>query len=564
MNCSHLLARSLSSKVARLAVCLGLSLAGTRATAVTFMNYTVGVGGTTQDFQWSGYAAENRPAGVGSGFAGQSGQWGTGIGTTTSQPGAFYSTNPGFTAETTDFIAAASGGGIYNFMSETHYRMSVANPEAGLKSLFLQISWAEGVASNFVTAPTLTINTALGSQTLAATYSQLLGQQSVTIFGPTLLDLSGYQWDLSSITSPITSYSVDWQMPQHSIMYAQDITESTRAATSNLLSTPEPSRAVFGMIGLLATALRRRRPIRVKASAKPRRATLSRNLDSFVEAMPRRAGLRAAFTLIELLVTITIVGILATLVVGGYGLVTQHARMAEEIAAAKTLVSAYSAYSVDNNGRLMPGYDRTIGEVRLPSGDTVGGPTAQRYPYRLAPYFDYKMQGTILVNGNATKIQEADTYMVSCFPALGMNYIYVGGDYSAQGELTFAGECITELGQAKSSTLVFASAGSSGGDSPTGSSSGKMEGYCTLTPPQESGPMWQGAKWTKNSAPEDYGHVDARYNGKAVCAFLDGSVRALTIDDLRDMRLWSSKAAAANNPDYTVAREMGTGRPTRR
>jgi prepilin-type processing-associated H-X9-DG protein len=44
--------------------------------------------------------------------------------------------------------------------------------------------------------------------------------------------------------------------------------------------------------------------------------------------------------------------------------------------------------------------------------------------------------------------------------------------------------------------------------------------------------------------------VDGRFDGKAVCAFLDGSVRVLSIDDLRDMRLWSKNAAINNDPNY--------------
>jgi len=44
--------------------------------------------------------------------------------------------------------------------------------------------------------------------------------------------------------------------------------------------------------------------------------------------------------------------------------------------------------------------------------------------------------------------------------------------------------------------------------------------------------------------------VDGRFDGKAVCVFLDGSVRVLSIDELRDMRFWSRNAALENNPNY--------------
>jgi prepilin-type processing-associated H-X9-DG protein len=58
------------------------------------------------------------------------------------------------------------------------------------------------------------------------------------------------------------------------------------------------------------------------------------------------------------------------------------------------------------------------------------------------------------------------------------------------------------------------------------------------------------AKWTKDSDPGNYGYVAARFDGKAVAAFLDGSVRVMTLDDLRDMRLWSKNAAINNDPNY--------------
>lgn len=270
------------------------------------------------------------------------------------------------------------------------------------------------------------------------------------------------------------------------------------------------------------------------------------------------------FTLIELLVSITIIAVLASLAYGAYGKVMQQGRMAKEIAAAKLLANAYAAYTTDHAGQLMPGYDRTVGALTLQDGNVVGGPTAQRYPYRLAPYFDYKLEGSILVNGNAQTIDPGNTYMVSCFPALGMNYIFVGGDVSSAGVMTFASDCLTNISQAVTSPLIFASAGSQGEDS--GGGSGKMEGYCILTPPQQTGPMWSTAAWTKDSSPESYGHVDARYNGKAVCAFLDGAVRVLTLEEMRDMRLWSNNAAAANNKDYTVSQPAppaGGGRPRR-
>jgi prepilin-type processing-associated H-X9-DG protein len=46
--------------------------------------------------------------------------------------------------------------------------------------------------------------------------------------------------------------------------------------------------------------------------------------------------------------------------------------------------------------------------------------------------------------------------------------------------------------------------------------------------------------------------VHPRHDSKAVVAFLDGSVRKMGINELRDMRLWSRNAAIADDPNYTA------------
>jgi hypothetical protein len=51
----------------------------------------------------------------------------------------------------------------------------------------------------------------------------------------------------------------------------------------------------------------------------------------------------------------------------------------------------------------------------------------------------------------------------------------------------------------------------------------------------------------------DYGWVDFRYDGKAVAAFLDGTVRMCGPEELADMRLWTHAAIDANDPNYELA-----------
>ncbi len=265
------------------------------------------------------------------------------------------------------------------------------------------------------------------------------------------------------------------------------------------------------------------------------------------------------FTLVEILVTVSIIAILAGLVVGISGSALKSANSVRETGAAKTLITAFVNTAVDNDGKYMAGYDRTAQDFSLPDGTVLSGPPAQRYPYRLASYFNYEMRGTIVVNDNLRQIAFTDTYSISCFPAFGMNYIFVGGDISAAGAMTFPDECLTRQGMA-SSIMVFATAAGAG-TAPGGSGGTQISGYCILTPPKETTSLWSAAAWTKDADPAQYGNVDARYSGKAICAFLDGSVRRYGVEELRDMRLWNRNALAQNNPNYVVPPTTRPGRP---
>ena len=253
-----------------------------------------------------------------------------------------------------------------------------------------------------------------------------------------------------------------------------------------------------------------------------------------------------AFTLIELLVTVSIIAVLSSLVYAVTQNVTNRARKVHEVAAARNLVTGFLSTPADYNGHYLLGYDETARPMTAPGGKVIAGELLHRYPYRLAPYFDWQLKDTILVNSNVQQVGgDSSGYQISLNPALGMNIFLVGGELrDATAGISWPGECLTMPGGSGASLLVFASAGYDNGGT-------RVNGYFKVTPPKLGGPIWNTAAWTTKSRPADYGQVDARYDGQAVCAFTDGSVRTLSVEELRDMRLWARVAAEKNDKDYT-------------
>ncbi len=257
-----------------------------------------------------------------------------------------------------------------------------------------------------------------------------------------------------------------------------------------------------------------------------------------------------AFTLIEVLVVVAIILVCAALVFLGLSQTRKMAAKAAEVATARELIVGFEATAVERNNVYLPGYDRRVDEVVLRGGRVVAGPTANRYPFRLAAAMNVAVEKIAHVGEIASQINTSNDYLVSLYPALGINYYFVGGDVHQDGSVSHRGECVTSPMQGAASIVVFASAGSLGDN-------GMISGYNTLTPPYLTTRMWTRETWGPDANPKDYGHIHARHGGKAVAAFLDGSVRLLTVEDLRDMRRWSVKAALEDNPKYTIKRATG-------
>ncbi|MFV0336990.1 MAG: type II secretion system protein [Chthoniobacterales bacterium] len=266
------------------------------------------------------------------------------------------------------------------------------------------------------------------------------------------------------------------------------------------------------------------------------------------------------FTLVELLAVIGIIAFLAILGVGLTKKCLDSASKVREMQAARSLTTALLATATDNNGTYLSGIDYRAGSTSYEpvynlKGEPVLGHAAQRYPFRLRPYLGNRFDGTILVNQNKKELAKSSAsmrdYLTSTYPALGMNIFGVGGVILANGDQMNPDDSITRSANSIGNILTFASGGS-------GTGSAKRHGYCYVTPPTKSldSPYcktWDSSnQWDKNKNPMNYGWVDFRHNGKAVCAFLDGSVKMLGPEELSDMRLWTRSAYEADDPNYIL------------
>lgn len=271
---------------------------------------------------------------------------------------------------------------------------------------------------------------------------------------------------------------------------------------------------------------------------------------------------RRAFTLLELLVAVAIIAVLSALIFTSVAKSKKAGNMAREISAGRQMVAAYIASAGDRDGKLMVGY--SSGEAATDDlGKPVMNPANGRYPWRLAPYLQYRLQGVMLVNEQEAicKIKNHDdfVYRASAYPSFGINATYVGGNermglIPSPATLRYYGDfVVTRLAQAAQPArlIVFASARYSGDSAEAGHQSEPQPGFHVLTPPRTHKIEWKGGFEEKGSA-ENFGYVDLRHNGRAVCVMLGGNVELLDEKQIQDMRYWSTQAAEADDRDFLV------------
>lgn len=178
-------------------------------------------------------------------------------------------------------IANGPGGGAYaasssfyfgGFSGDFNYNggtlgVGSTAPLSNLDTVIFQIQIGEAWAYDFYNdvLPTLTYTTSAGTVSgVASTYSSLYHQHhNGTVTMPTgeedvYINSYALQWSLNDVAEEITSFQIAFSAVQHAQLYGVSLQQGNDGTTVNLLPVPEPSTALLGVLGLLASFRRRR------------------------------------------------------------------------------------------------------------------------------------------------------------------------------------------------------------------------------------------------------------------------------------------------------------------
>ncbi len=283
---------------------------------------------------------------------------------------------------------------------------------------------------------------------------------------------------------------------------------------------------------------------------------------------------RGGFTLVELLVVIAVIALLIAVLLPVLSRARECAYVTGELASGRELMAAHRMYSSDHAGDVMPGFPTAAmvssGAVvaRDQNGARLAGLPAQRFPWRLLPYYDYELgswyrdraavERTFGTQGDLNS--EMFRYAVSVGPRMGLNQVFIGGSADNDGGGYAFNTALQPAIRSKwgshwyirkasdiprpAELLVFASAA---GADPVGGLA--LDGFYRVTPPNFFNRRWTTTTPNPTTQPNQTGNVSFRYAGKTVGVMADGHAESLTWEQAQDMRRWAPRASKA---DYVM------------
>jgi len=313
---------------------------------------------------------------------------------------------------------------------------------------------------------------------------------------------------------------------------------------------------------------------------KATRANGSANLGRGKCPLRRLLGDRA-FTLIELLVVIAVIAVLISIMAPSLSRARQLAKQTKELNASRQLMLAFTCYAGDNRSAVLVGLPSEAMVnggmvVNDDKGNRLFGLSAQRYPWRIAPYFSGSFAALYDNPKILSDLRAADSayeqmgvhypYIVSLYPSLGMNMALVGGSdkHGANDKnvvKVIGRPYVTRIDEPRRPSRLLTFVSGRGDEQASLPGLGKIDGNFWVEPPYWLKKQWGEVYQTnplnaKNptqsgTVQANSGNVSLRYSAKAVAATFDGHAEMLGWSDLNDMTRWADKATA---PDWLVSK----------
>ncbi len=242
-------------KISRFTSVVGLAAIFSFASAnAAFL--TVNLPGNSLQDDWSGMTTANYPGYPT--YLTSANSWPSPIASTSTSDGGLSLT------KVSGLGFPSDGGGIYiGGMTSGTGTLRIFSPVngalAGLETIVFQVDF-EGVGADWATIFTgLNLDYNGGSQSLADYSSYVVSavQTGVQFGEPAFRYTLAFQWDLTAIVDPITSFNIDWTMAEHSLTYGLQVNQG-----DVMSAVPEPSTYALVAISLLIGFLGCRRRLR--------------------------------------------------------------------------------------------------------------------------------------------------------------------------------------------------------------------------------------------------------------------------------------------------------------